>query len=112
MVDRPVEVEKTGIEHITDEQRHGSPGRVFTLWFAANLTIADYVIGVLCVLPSGQGFGLSVPLAIPFLLVGTLLGGLLVGGAAAMGPTLGFPQIVSSRASFGRLGNYLPGALN
>ena len=112
MVDRPVEVEKTGIEHITDEQRHGSPGRVFTLWFAANLTIADYVIGVLCVLPSGQGFGLSVPQAIPILLVGNLLGGLFVGVAAAMGPTLGFPQIVSSRASFGRLGNYLPGALN
>ena len=112
MVDRPVEVEKTGIEHVTDEQRHGSPGRVFTLWFAANLTIADYVIGVLCVLPSGQGFGLTVPQAVPILLVGNLLGGLFVGLAAAMGPTLGFPQIVSSRASFGRYGNYLPGALN
>ncbi len=112
MADRPVEVEKVGIEHVTDEQRHGSPGRVFTLWFAANLTIADYVIGVLCVLPSGQGFGLTVPQAIPILLVGNILGGLFVGLAAAMGPTLGFPQIVSSRASFGRLGNFLPGALN
>ena len=112
MVDRPVEVEKAGIEHIPDERRHGSPGRVFTLWFAANLTIADYVIGVLCVLPSGQGFGLTVPQAVPILLVGNVLGGLFVGLAAAMGPTLGFPQIVSSRASFGRLGNYLPGALN
>ncbi|MDG7007271.1 MAG: cytosine permease [Nitrososphaerota archaeon] len=112
MADRPAEVEKTGIEHVTDEQRHGTPGRVFTLWFAANLTIADYVVGVLCVLPSGQGFGLTVPQAVPILLVGNLLGGLFVGLAAAMGPTLGFPQIVSSRASFGRFGNYLPGALN
>ena len=112
MADRPVAVERTGIEHVNDEQRHGSPGRVFTLWFAANLTIADYVIGVLCVLPSGEGFGLTVPQAIPILLVGNILGGLFVGLAAAMGPTLGFPQMVSSRASFGRLGNYVPGALN
>lgn len=112
MPDRPGEVEKTGIEHVTDEQRHGSPGRVFTLWFAANLTIADYVIGVLCVLPSGYGFGLTVSQAIPVLLLGNLLGGLFVGLAAAMGPSLGFPQMMSSRASFGRLGNYLPGVLN
>lgn len=113
MADRPVMVEKVGIEHIPDDQRHGSPGRVFTLWFAANLTIADYVIGVLCVLPSpSYGFGLSVSQAIPILLVGNLLGGLFVGLAAAMGPSLGFPQMMSSRASFGRLGNYLPGALN
>ena len=113
MSDRPVEVEKTGIEHVADEKRHGSPGRVFTLWFAANLTIADYVIGALCVLPSpSYGFGLTVSQAIPILLVGNLLGGLFVGLAAAMGPSLGFPQMMSSRASFGRLGNYLPGALN
>ena len=113
MADQPVEVEKTGIEHVTNEQRHGSPGRVFTLWFAANLTIADYVIGVLCVLPSpSYGFGLTVSQAVPILLLGNLIGGLLLGLAAAMGPSLGFPQMVSSRASFGKLGNYLPGALN
>ena len=112
MGDRPAEVERTGIEHVTEDQRHGSPGRVFTLWFAANLTIADYVIGVLCVLPPGEGFGLTVPQAVPVLLVGNILGGAFVGLAGAMGPTLGYPQLVSSRASFGRVGNYIPGALN
>ena len=113
MADAPVKVEQTGIEHVAPEQRHGSPGRVFTLWFAANLTIADYVIGVLCVLPSpSYGFGLTVSQAIPVMLVGNLLGGLFVGVAASMGPSVGFPQMMLSRASFGRLGNYLPGALN
>ena len=112
MADSPAKVEQTGIEHVTDEQRHGSPGRVFTLWFAANLTIADYVIGVLCVLPSGYGFGLTLGQSIPTLLMGNVIGGALLGLAAAMGPSLGFPQIVSSRSSFGRLGNFLPGALN
>ena len=112
MADRPVSVEKAGIDHIPGEARHGAPGRVFTLWFAANLTIADYVIGVLCVLPRGDGFGLTVTQAIPVLVAGNLLGGLFVGLAAAMGPSLGFPQMMSSRASFGRVGNYLPGGLN
>jgi nucleobase:cation symporter-1, NCS1 family len=110
--DEPVAVERIGIEHVPDGRRHGSPGRVFTLWFAANLTIADYVIGALCVLPSPYGFGLTVSAAIPVLLVGNVLGGVFLGLSAAMGPGLGFPQMLSSRASFGRFGNYIPGALN
>jgi NCS1 family nucleobase:cation symporter-1 len=108
MTDRPASVERTGIEHIPSEERHGSPGRVFTLWFAANLTVADYVIGVLCV----QAFGLTVAQSIPVLLVGNLLGGAMLGLSAAMGPRLGFPQMLSSRSSFGRRGNYLFGGLN
>ena len=104
----PTAVEKAGIEHIPDNERHGSPGRVFTLWFAANLTIADYVIGVLCV----QAFGLTVAQAIPVLVVGNVLGGVLLGLSASMGPKLGFPQMLSSRSSFGRRGNYVFGGLN
>jgi NCS1 family nucleobase:cation symporter-1 len=108
MTDRPASVERTGIEHIPPEDRHGSPGRVFTLWFAANLTVADYVIGVLCV----QAFDLTVAQSIPVLLAGNLLGGALLGLSAAMGPRLGYPQMLSSRSSFGRRGNYLFGGMN
>ncbi len=107
-IDRPTSVEKFGIEHIPEDQRHGTPGRVFTLWFAANLTIADYVIGVLAVL----AFHLTVLQSIPVLVVGNLLGGLVLGLSAGMGPRLGFPQMFSSRSSFGRRGNYIPGGLN
>jgi nucleobase:cation symporter-1, NCS1 family len=108
MSDRPVEVERVGIEHVPDDLRHGSPRRTFTLWFAANLTIADYVIGVLATVY----WGLTLEEAIPILVAGNLLGGVLLGLAAAMGPSVGFPQMVSSRATFSRFGNYLPGALN
>jgi NCS1 family nucleobase:cation symporter-1 len=108
MADRLATTEKVGIEHISDEERHGSPGRIFTLWFAANLTVADYVIGVLCV----QTFGLTVSQSIPVLLVGNILGGTVLGLSAAMGPRLGFPQMLSSRSSFGRRGNYAFGGLN
>jgi NCS1 family nucleobase:cation symporter-1 len=106
--DKPIAVEKLGIEHIPDEERHGSSGRVFTLWFAANLTIADYVIGVLSVL----AFHLTVLQSVPVRIIGNFLGGLVLGLSAAMGPKLGFPQMLSSRSSFGRRGNYIPGGLN
>ncbi len=115
MTDQPGSVEKLGIEHVSEEERHGSPRRVFTLWFGANLTIADYVIGVLCLLPAppqGFGFGLTLAQAIPVLLLGNVLGGVYLGLAASMGPKLGFPQMLSSRASFGRFGNYILGGLN
>jgi nucleobase:cation symporter-1, NCS1 family len=106
--DKATTVERFGIEHIPDEARHGSPGRIFTLWFAANLTIADYVIGVLCTV----AFGLTVMQSIPILLLGNVLGGLLLGLSAGMGPNLGYPQMFSSRGVFGRRGNYPLGALN
>jgi len=106
--DKATEVERFGIEHIPSKNRHGTSGRTFTLWFAANLTIADYVIGVL----TTQLFGMTLLQALPVLLLGNILGGLVLGLSAAMGPTLGYPQMFSSRSSFGRRGNYLPGALN
>ncbi|HMD79153.1 MAG TPA: cytosine permease, partial [Nitrososphaerales archaeon] len=108
MTDSSIEVEKVGIEHVPDQLRHGSPGRTFTLWFAANLTIADYVIGVL----STAIWGFTLSQALPILLVGNVAGGILLGLAASMGPSLGYPQMLSSRGSFGKLGNYLPAGLN
>lgn len=106
--DKATTVEKLGIEHIPSDKRHGSAGRSFTLWFAANLTIADYVIGVLVTV----AFGMTLLQALPILIIGNVLGGLVVGLSAAMGPKLGFPQMLSSRSAFGRIGNYLPGGLN
>ncbi|MCL4518253.1 MAG: cytosine permease [Thaumarchaeota archaeon] len=106
--DKATEIEKLGIEHVPSEQRHGSSGRTFTLWFAANLTIADYVIGVLIT----AVFGLTLLQSIPIMIAGNVLGGLVVGLSGAMGPKLGFPQMFSSRSSFGKRGNYIPGALN
>ena len=106
--DKPATPEKYGIEHIPEEERHGSPSRLFTLWFAGNLTIADYVIGVLSTL----AFGLTLAQALPILVIGNLLGGLFLGLSSAMGPSLGLPQMLSSRSSFGRRGNYILGGLN
>lgn len=91
-------IEKIGIEHIDKKLRHGRPYLMFTLWLAANLTIADYALSALFY---GLPFG-YIALAI---VIGNVLGGLLLGLMAAMGPKFGYPQMMISRAYFGKKGN-------
>jgi len=96
-------LEKIGIEHVDDEKRHGLPFSTFTLWFGANLTIADFALGSLF-------FGLPFSSIIIAIIVGNVLGGLLLGLNASMGPTFGYPQMMISKAVMGRIGN-IPFAL-
>ncbi|MDA4118455.1 MAG: cytosine permease [Thaumarchaeota archaeon] len=91
-------MEKLGIEHVEDEKRHGLPFNAFTLWFGANLTIADFALGSLF-------FGLPVSSIFFAIVIGNVVGGLLLGLMAAMGPTFGYPQMMISRAIMGRSGN-------
>jgi NCS1 family nucleobase:cation symporter-1 len=100
-------IEPYSIEHIPAGERHGGTRNLFWLWFAANLTIADYALGFLPI-------ALGVPLGttIVMLLIGNLLGAALVGACAAMGIRGGYPQMYMGRRSFGRTGGYLPAGLN
>lgn len=98
-------IERLGIEHIPDSMRHGRTMYQFTLWFASNLTVADYALG-----PILYMLGLPIPWLVLALVLGNVFGGLLVGLLAAMGPTYGYPQIMISRAAYGRVGN-LPFAI-
>lgn len=91
-------IEKYGIQHIGRSLKHGRPFITFTLWLAANLTIADYALGAIF-------YGLGFNYILLALLIGNLLGGLLLGLAAAMGPKFGYPQMMISRAYFGKKGN-------
>ncbi|ADN50988.1 purine-cytosine permease family protein [Vulcanisaeta distributa] len=98
-------IERLGIEHIPSSMRHGKTMYQFTLWFASNLTVADYALG-----PILYMLGLPIPWLVLALVLGNVLGGLLVGLLAAMGPAYGYPQIMISRAAYGRVGN-LPFAI-
>ncbi len=91
-------MERLGVEHVDQEKRHGRPFNTFTLWFGANLTIADFALGSII-------FGLPLPSIALAIILGNVLGGLLVGLLAAMGPTFGYPQMMISRAVLGRKGN-------
>lgn len=96
-------VERRSIDFVPENERHGSPGQQFTLWFGANMQITAIVDGALAVL-----FGADALWAILGLLVGNLLGGAVMALHAAQGPKLGLPQMISSRAQFGVFGAVIP----
>jgi NCS1 family nucleobase:cation symporter-1 len=96
-------LERLGIEHVDKERRHGRPFSTFTLWFGANLTIADFALGSLL-------FGLPLSSIVIAVVIGNIAGGLLVGLMASMGPNFGYPQMMISRTVMGSRGN-IPFAL-
>src|SRR6266568_864293 len=90
-------IEPYSIEHIPASERHGRNRHLFLLWFAANLTIADYALGFLPV-----ALGVSLGRTVVMLAIGNLLGAALVGACAAMGIRAGYPQMfVGGEASAG-----------
>ncbi|BBE42714.1 purine-cytosine permease family protein [Conexivisphaera calida] len=90
--------ERKGIEHVEDAERHGRPLSVFILWFASNLTIADYALGSVL-------YGLPLPWIYAIIVGVNVAAGALLGAAAAMGPRFGLPQMAISERIFGRIAN-------
>lgn len=99
----PLAMERRTIDPIPEEERHGSPAGLFTLWFGASMQITAVVDGALAVV-----FGADALWAIPALLIGNVLGGVVMALHSAQGPRLGVPQMISSRAQFGVLGAVVP----
>lgn len=89
-------VETVGIEKITPEMRKGSSRSSFNLWFAANLTIADFALGFI---PLSLGMNFSS--ALLSIIIGNILGATIVGLSAIMGPRTGYPQMMSTTNSMG-----------
>ncbi|PSR34336.1 MAG: cytosine permease [Sulfobacillus benefaciens] len=106
--DEVVRIEPKGIEHISDEERHGKVSSVFTLWFGANVELATLTTGVAAV----AFFGLNFTQAAIGLLIGNVFGVTMLGLLSTFGPRLGVPQMVHSRAAYGFFGNFIPGFLN
>jgi NCS1 family nucleobase:cation symporter-1 len=105
--DEVLEIEPRGIEHVPERDKHGSPVRAFTLWFAANLCMATWVVGAL-----GAIFGLGLYESLAAIVVGNLLGMVCLGAVSAMGPRSSVPQMVLTRASFGYVGTFVPAFFN
>jgi len=96
-------MERRSIDFIPDEERHGHPASLFTVWFAANTQVTTAVTGAL-----GVVLGLSLPWAVLALVVGNVIGGVAMALHSAQGPKLGVPQMIQSRAQFGFYGAVLP----
>ncbi|MCY0877876.1 MAG: cytosine permease [Firmicutes bacterium] len=100
-------VEPYGAEYVPLKERHGSALNQLTLWLGSNLTIADFALGFFPI-----SLGMSWPWTIAALVVGNILGALALAWSAAMGPSLGLPQMMISRRLFGRVGGMVPAFLN
>jgi nucleobase:cation symporter-1, NCS1 family len=96
-------VELATIQPIALDQRHGTYGDLFTVWFGSNLQLLTIVTGGLAV----TVFGLSFFWAVVGLAVGNLVGAIFMALHAAQGPTLGVPQMVQTRGQFGSFGSLL-----
>ncbi|MGK2881906.1 MAG: purine-cytosine permease family protein [Mycobacterium sp.] len=89
-------VETHGIAPIPTDQRYGSPARLFTVWFAPQVTMTGVFIGSLAVL-----FGLGFWLGMLAMVIGTVLGSLVVAYLSTWGPRTGAGQLPLSRMAFG-----------
>lgn len=96
-------LEKRSIDYIPENERHGRPNTLFTLWFASNVQITAVATGALAVV-----LGLNLGWAIATIVVGNLVGGLFMAYHSIQGPRMGIPQMIQSRAQFGMFGAILP----
>ncbi|MGA4976606.1 purine-cytosine permease family protein [Streptomyces cinereoruber] len=103
--DRPGRIEAHGIDHIPDEERHGHPRELFSVWAAANVNYLSLVIGGALVL-----MGLSLWQALGVIVAGNLFW-VLTGLLATSGPAAGAPSEVITRAVYGVRGNRVNNAV-
>jgi NCS1 family nucleobase:cation symporter-1 len=101
--ERASRIEIATIQPIPLDQRHGTYGDLFTVWFGSNLMLLTIVTGGLAVTVFALPFGW----AVAGIAIGNLVGGVFMALHAAQGPTLGVPQMVQTRGQFGSLGSLL-----
>jgi NCS1 family nucleobase:cation symporter-1 len=98
-------VESHGIAPVPENHRYGGPGRLFTVWFAPNLTMTGVFTGTV-----GIALGLDFATALAAVVLGTLLGAVPTAYLGTWGSQTGAGQLPLARLAFGR-GVVLPGAL-
>lgn len=100
-------LERHGIAYVEPGRRHGRPRHQFTVRFAPVIYLAGIYLGA-----SGGPLGLGFTGSVTAIVLANLLGSILTGWCAAMGPRLGMPQLPMGRSAFGHYGNYLPSVLS
>ncbi|MFJ4285508.1 purine-cytosine permease family protein [Paenarthrobacter nicotinovorans] len=96
-------IEARTIEHIPLNERHGKPRQMFVFWFGSSMTLGTMAAGF----TSTSLYGLPWWAALPALLIGVLIGGIVLSLHAAQGPQTGIPQMLQTRAQFGSYGSLL-----
>ncbi|MGC8585631.1 MAG: purine-cytosine permease family protein [Thermoplasmata archaeon] len=86
-----------GVKNVDASMKHGNEFNQFTLWFAANLTLADFALGFLA-----YSLNLSIYYAAVSMLLGTVIGSTIVGLMAYIGTKTGKTQMMISYDTFGK----------
>jgi NCS1 family nucleobase:cation symporter-1 len=89
-------IETHGITPVPEDNRYGTPWRLFTVWFAPQLTMTGVFTGSLAIV-----FGLGFWLGLLAMIIGTVLGSLPVAYLSTWGPRTGTGQLPASRMAFG-----------
>lgn len=90
-------VETHGIAPVAASARYGRPSRLFTVWFAPNLTISSVFTGALSIT-----LGLDFLQAMTAIILGTVLGATVPAYLGTFGPRTGSGQMPFARLPFGR----------
>ena len=101
--DQTAFIEDKSIDFVPAGERHGHARSLFTLWFCTNIAPLAVVTGAI----STQTFHLNILSALSAIIAGHLFGGIFLALTSAQGPQVGIPQMVQSRAQFGRYGSLL-----
>lgn len=96
-------IESNSIDHVPPEARHGKPADLFTLWFCTNVAPLAVISGATSVLV----FHLDLISAVLAIAAGQFFGAIFHALTSAQGPLVGVPQMIQSRAQFGRYGSLL-----
>jgi NCS1 family nucleobase:cation symporter-1 len=89
-------VETHGIAPIPQDQRYGTPGRLFTVWFAPQVNMTVVFTGALAIV-----LGLGFWLGLLAMVIGSVLGALIVSYLSTWGPRTGTGQLPNSQMAFG-----------
>ncbi|WP_327654258.1 purine-cytosine permease family protein [Streptomyces sp. NBC_00483] len=98
-------IEGHGIEPVPEGNRYGGAGRLFTVWFAPNLTMTGVFTGTV-----GIALGLDFATALAAVVLGTLVGAVPTAYLGTWGSRTGAGQLPLAGLAFGR-GVVLPGVL-
>ena len=101
------ELEKNGINVISENERHGNARMLFWPWAAGNVSLLALSYGAIFL-----SFGISVWQAIWAAVIGVIGSFILVGVSSLAGKKSNAPTMALSRAIFGVRGNVVPGILS
>lgn len=91
--------DETLVGELSNKQRTMKASSLFFLWFGSNLTVADFVLGVLI-----ESYNLSIFYTIFALVIANVGGALLVAVMSYLGPKSGKGQMEISKGYFGERG--------